>query len=200
MKHKNARLQTGFTIIELIVVIVVIAILAAIIVTTYSGVKNKSYDTAIQTDLKGIAVGLKAYKAVTSTYPTTGAQISTMQDNSGTVLTAAVPSVSHDGYDVTSPSGGGDNVSRNVLICVRSGGANPAFGIAAYSKSGKVWLYTSGGGLSQSPDAWAGLPATECPRLSIAVSDPGYASWFGYQRDPATTTDIEAGWLGWATR
>jgi prepilin-type N-terminal cleavage/methylation domain-containing protein len=200
MTHKKALARAGFTIIELIVVIVVIAILTAITIVTYVGVKNKSYDTSVQSDLKSIAAGLKVYKATTGTYPTTGTQISTMQDSTGAVVTAAIPKISHDGYDVTSPSASGDNISRNILICIRSGGSDPEFGIAAYSKSGNVWFYTSNSGLSQNMQGWIGQQSTECPRLGIALADPGYARWFGYQRDPASVTDTEAGWLGWAIK
>lgn len=201
MLRKKQRIQAGFTIIELIVVIVVITILTAITIVTYVGVKNKSYDTSIQSDLKAVAAGLKAYKSATGTYPTTETQISTMQDSGGAVITAAVPKISHDGYNVTAPSAAGDNVSRNLLICVRSGGSNPQFGIAAYSKSGTVWFYLSStGAISQSPDAWVGQQTTECPRVGIAIADPGYARWFGYERDPASVTDTEAGWRGWAIK
>jgi prepilin-type N-terminal cleavage/methylation domain-containing protein len=201
MLQTKARAQTGFTIIELIVVIVVISVLTAITIVTYVGVRNKSYDTSVQSDLKSIAAGLKSYKAATGTYPTSETQISTMQDSTGAVVSAAIPKMSHDGYDVTSPSASGDNVSRNLLVCVRSGGSNPQFGIAAYSKSGAVWFYLSTtGAITQSPDAWVGQQTTECPRVGIALADPGYARWFGYERDPASVTDTEAGWRGWAVK
>lgn len=201
MMRQKTRMQTGFTIIELIVVIVVISVLTAITVATYIGVRNKSYDTSIQADLKSVAAGLKSYKSATGTYPTSETQISTMQDSTGTVVTAAIPKISHDGYDVTSPSAPGDSVSRNLLICVRSGGTNPQFGIAAYSKSGTVWFYLSStGAITKSPDAWVGQQTTECPRVGIALADPGYARWFGYERNPASVTDTEAGWRGWAVK
>jgi type II secretion system protein G len=203
MTHKiqTNKTRAGFTIIELIVVIVVIGILTAITLVTYVGVKNKSYDTAIQSDLKSVAAGLKTYKLATGTYPTTETQISTMTDSTGAVITAALPKMSHDGYDVTSPSAAGDNVARNMLICVRSGGTNPQFGIAAYSKSGAVWFYLSTtGAISQSPNPWVGQQTTECPRVGIALADPGFARWFGYERDPASVTDTEAGWRGWAIK
>lgn len=193
--------QAGFTIIELIVIIVVLAVLAAITVASYIGVRNRSYDVSIQTDLKSVAAGLKSYKSATGTYPTTESQISTMQDSTGTVIQTAIPKISHEGYDVVSPSAPGDNVARNMLICVRSGGADPQFGIAAYSKSGAVWFYLSStGAVTKSPDPWRGQQSVECPRVGIATTDPGYARWFGYQRDPASVTDTEAGWRGWAVK
>ena len=201
MTHEKLSRQAGFTIIELIVVIVVIGVLMAITIATYIGVRNKSYDTSIQADLKSVAAGMKAYKSATGTYPTSETQISTMQDSTGAVITAALPKVSHDGYDVTSPSASNDSVSRNLLICVRSGGSNPQFGIAAYSKSGAVWFYLSStGAITQSPDTWVGQQTTECPRVGIALADPGYARWFAYERDPASVTDTEAGWRGWAVK
>lgn len=190
--------NAGFTIIELIVVIVVIAILTVITIATYTGVKNRSNDTSIQADLKGVATGLKVYKSNTGNYPTTAAQLSTMQDSTGAVVTAAVPKITHEGYDVVSPSASGDNVVRNLLICIRSSGTDPEFGIAAYSKSGNVWFYTSNGGLTQNTQGWNGEAATECPRLGIATTDPGYVNWVGYQRDPASVTDTSLGWQGWA--
>jgi len=201
MLRSKPQRQLGFTIIELIVVIVVISILTAITIVTYVGVKNKAYDTSIQADLKSVAAGLKSYKSATGNYPTTETQISTMKDSTGAVITVALPKISHDGYDVVSPSAAGDNVSRNMLICVRSGGTNPQFGIAAYSRSGTVWFYQSAtNSVTQSPDPWVGQQSTECPRLGIALADPGYARWFGYERDPASVTDTEAGWRGWAIK
>lgn len=187
----------GFTIIELVVVIVVIGILSAVVIVAYNGVKNRSNDTTVQTDLKSIGTSLKAYKALTGTYPTTSAQLSAMTDSNGSVVTAALPKVSHGGYDVMTPSSGSDPVVRNLLICIRSG-ADPEFGIAALSKSGNIWFFTSNGGLTQSGNAWSGVYGTECPLVSIQTSDPGFAYWFAYQRNPSTTTDTEAGWQGWS--
>ena len=45
----------GFTIVELLIVVVVIAILAAITVVAYSGIQNRTNDTAVQSDLANIA-------------------------------------------------------------------------------------------------------------------------------------------------
>lgn len=190
--------NAGFTIIELIVVIVVIAILTVITIATYTGVENRSYDTSIQSDLRSIAAGLKVYKETTGTYPTTDTLISTLQDSTGAVVTAAVPKISHDGYDVTNQTNPNDSIVRNLLICVRSGGSDPEFGIAALSKSGNVWFYTSNGGLTQATQAWVAADQIECPYLGFQTTDPGYAHWFAYHRDPSTTTDTSAGWLNWA--
>lgn len=195
---QRAWAQKGFTIIELIIVIVIISILTALTILTYNGVRNKAYDSSIQTDLRSIAAGLKAYKLTTGTYPTTNTLIGTLADTNGNVVTAAIPKISHDGYNLTNQSNPADTIARNLLICVRSGGTDPEFGIAALSLSGNVWFYQSTTGqITLATQAWVGADQTECPYLGFATTDPGYAHWFAYER-AATTTDLNAGWLGWA--
>lgn len=189
--------QKGFTIVELLIVIVVIAILAAITIIAYNGIQKRANDAAIQSDLKNIATALSNYNALKGTYPTSETQISNMNNTALTGVAEANAKVSRDSYDLTTAAAPGDQNARNLLICVRSGGTSPAFGIAAFSKSGDVWFYTSGGGLTKSPDSWIGQQTTSCPRLGIALSDPGYARWFGYER-PLSTTDIASGWKSWA--
>lgn len=187
--------QTGFTIVELAIVIVVIAILASITVVAYTEVRNKSYDTTIQGDMKNIAAALKSYRARTGIYPEAEADIAAMDSVPG-----VNPRVNRSAYDVTSPSDPNvDSTSRNLLICKREGVADtpdPKFGIAALSKSGRVWFYTSDDGLTESPDEWRGYQSVTCPRMGINLSDDGYARWFGYQR-PESQTDTSSGWRGW---
>lgn len=198
MAQQKAWAQNGFTIIELVVVIVVIGILAAITLATYAGVKNKSFDTSVQADLQSIASGLKSFKAATGSYPTTDTILSTLTDSSGNVVTAAVPKISHDGYSMTDDSNPNDTYFRNLLVCVRSGGADPEFGIVALSQSGNTWYYTSSNSsITQATQAFVGVDGTECPYVGIASTDPGYAHFWAYKR-AATTTDLNAGWLNWA--
>lgn len=195
---QKAWVQKGFTIVELLIVIVIISILTAITILTYNGVRNKSFDASIQTDLRSIAAGLKTYKLTVGTYPPTDTQIGTLADNSGTVVQAAIPKISHDGYTLTDQSNTTDTYARNLLICVRSGGSDPEFGIAALSLSGSVWFYQSTTGqVTKATQAWIGADQTECPYLGFATTDPGYAHWFAYKR-AASTTDLNAGWLNWA--
>lgn len=65
---------TGFTIVELLIVIVVIGILAAIVIVAYSGIQNRAYDTAVQSDLASMvkkieleAVGSGSYQPASAT-------------------------------------------------------------------------------------------------------------------------------------
>jgi prepilin-type N-terminal cleavage/methylation domain-containing protein len=189
--------QKGFTIVELIVVISVIAILASITIVAYNGVQKRAQDASIETDLKNISAAISRYRAVKGTYPTTTTEIGDMGNTSTTGVSSASVKVSRGAYDVLSPAGPSDTYSRNLLICVRSGGSDPAFGVAAYSKSGNVWFYTSTSGLKQSPDPWIGQQTTTCPRLGIATTDPGYARWFGYEH-LLSDSNTDSGWKNWA--
>lgn len=190
--------QKGFTIVELLIVIVVIALLAVIVIVAYNGIQQRAQDTAIKSDLSAIAKALTNYKTIKGTYPTTETQISEIHNTSTTGLSEANVKVTRTAYDVTTQAAGDDTNRRNILICVRSGGSDPQFGILALSKSGSVWLYTSSGGISLSPDSWVGQQTTSCPRVGIALTDPGYARWFGYQR--AATDPVDSGWRGWTTQ
>ena len=48
----HATVQTGFTIVELLIVIVVIAILAAITIVSYNGITQRAIDSSLQSDLR----------------------------------------------------------------------------------------------------------------------------------------------------
>ncbi|HUH57388.1 MAG TPA: prepilin-type N-terminal cleavage/methylation domain-containing protein, partial [Pseudomonadales bacterium] len=57
-------IQSGFTIVELLIVIVIIGILAAIIVVTYNGVQKKAVTAAMSSDLHNAAMTMESDKAV----------------------------------------------------------------------------------------------------------------------------------------
>ncbi|HSX07335.1 MAG TPA: prepilin-type N-terminal cleavage/methylation domain-containing protein [Candidatus Saccharimonadales bacterium] len=62
--------QTGFTLIELLVVVVVIGILTTLVVSTYSGIRQKTRNTHRQKDINGLQSQLEAYFAQQGKYPT----------------------------------------------------------------------------------------------------------------------------------
>ena len=66
LKLNKYSTQTGFTIVELLIVIVVIAILAAITIVTYNGIQDRSKDSAVQADLRNLAVRVSEYAATTN--------------------------------------------------------------------------------------------------------------------------------------
>lgn len=192
------RRQGGFTIVELLIVIVVIGILAAIVVVAYNGVQKNAQDAAIKSDLSAMGKALHNYKALKGTYPTTETEIGEMNNTATTGLAEANVKVTRSAYDVTTVAASDDTNRRNILVCVRNGGSDPRFGIVALSKSGKVWLYKSDGGVSLSPDPWVGQQTAGCPKVGVTFGDPGYARWFGYQR--AAIDAVDSGWRGWTTQ
>lgn len=62
--------QEGFTIVELLIVIIVIGILAGLVITTFTGIQQKTRNTERQTDIKAIHGQVEAYYAQEGKYPT----------------------------------------------------------------------------------------------------------------------------------
>lgn len=65
----NARQESGFTIVELLIVIVVIGILAAITIVSYNGVQGKANDIAVKSDLSNNAKKISLYEADNAAFP-----------------------------------------------------------------------------------------------------------------------------------
>jgi prepilin-type N-terminal cleavage/methylation domain-containing protein len=61
MKGMGKKKNNGFTIVELLVVIVVIAILAAISVVAYTGIQQRTRDSARESDIAAIVKALELY-------------------------------------------------------------------------------------------------------------------------------------------
>lgn len=66
----SLKKQKGFTIVELLIVIVVIGILATLVIITFSGIQQKSRNTARQTDVNAIQSAVEAFYAQHGFYPT----------------------------------------------------------------------------------------------------------------------------------
>ena len=169
--------------------IVVIAILAAISIVAYTGIQNNAYDSAIQSDLRNIANKIDQYEALDAStrYPDVSDAAVRQQLNL---------SVTRSAYDVTSPSGTTDSVSRSPVICAITDGPQKRYGIAAHSKSGKVFYYTRDGGIREDEREWAGHQSTVCPRLfgisyGSFSSNAYYVRHFGYQ---SNSGGWQAGW------
>ena len=77
--NKRKFYSDGFTLVELLIVIVIIGVLAGISVAAYSGVQDKANNSVVQNDLKQLATKLELYNAENSAYPTTLAQLESLQ-------------------------------------------------------------------------------------------------------------------------
>jgi len=67
MKFK--KIQSAFTLAELLIVIVIIGILASLVLASYAGITERANNASLAFDLKNASTKLKAYNAVYGSYP-----------------------------------------------------------------------------------------------------------------------------------
>lgn len=114
--------QTGFTIVELLIVIVVIAILAAVTIVAYTGIQNRTHDSAVQADLSSFVKKMEFTKVDTGTYPAT--------------LTVQM------GFGFSKQSYMGDNQNQTLRYCYNS--ATDSYVLVGRSKSGTMYKALNG--------------------------------------------------------
>lgn len=161
--------RSGFTIVELLIVIVVIGILAAITMVAYNGIQNRASNTAIQSDLRNLATKVLEQTALTGEYPT----------SNGITITG-IPSfpVSKNSYSTA---------VHNLYYCTGLINNQREFAVAATSKSGERFKYTSMDGASTYTGAWGG-GGNICPGLGFIN---GYTQAYGFYFNTQT-------WNAWA--
>lgn len=132
----------GFTIVELLIVIVVIGVLAAITIVAYTGIQNRASDATVQSDVTNLAKKIQLIHADTGEYPAGGAtKASTAASAVGNSLNfpGITYPVSRDSYHATNP---------NLHYCRGTLNGQSAFRLAARSRSGQSFEYTSMSGMS----------------------------------------------------
>lgn len=72
-KKIQDRINSGFTIVELLIVIVIIAILAAITITVYSGIQARAEDSKRQSDIRQLGQLIESFHIRNGYYPPWGA-------------------------------------------------------------------------------------------------------------------------------
>ena len=65
----HARLQRGFTLVELLIVVIILAILAAIVIPQFSSATTDTKEAALDSNLGGLRNAIELYKAQHTTYP-----------------------------------------------------------------------------------------------------------------------------------
>lgn len=165
---------SGFTIVELLIVIVVIAILATISIMAYTGVQNRTHDSAVKSDLRNFATVIEMYHAEHGEYPVGGGN----DDASVTGLSGITFKPTKTAYQ---------RDINNFYYCAISSGSNARFAVAGLSKSGNRIAYYNGTFQPYS-GAWTGN-ANICPNLGIPLSETGYSFAWGQQTNN--------NWNGW---
>jgi len=121
MKVFNERAgEKGFTLIEVLIIIAIIGILAAIAIPTYASYRNRSYDSAVMSDLKNAAIAQEAYFLDNETYSPVITNLETLPYNF---------------YR-----------SRDVSIIVTSADAESYTMTAVHPTSGKIFVLSGPGG------------------------------------------------------
>lgn len=137
--------RAGFTIVELLIVIVIIGILAAITVVAFNGIQNRSYNTAVQSDLNSFAKKMGLYQAENGSYP----------------LALSIT------MDIKFSRSAYNTNLNNLYYCADPSGLN--YSMTAQSKSGISYVIGSQINLGVYAGAWGG--STTCTTNGFASTD-----------------------------
>ncbi|OJU87536.1 hypothetical protein BGO17_00875 [Candidatus Saccharibacteria bacterium 49-20] len=152
--------QKGFTIVELLIVVVVIAILAAITIVAYTGIQNRTHDSAVQNDLSTLFKKLEAWKIdnTQGRYPTPASTA----DFAAIVADSKIAfKFSTNSYSTT--------VANNIAYCFASDGSE--VGIVAMAKSGNAfYISTTTSGVKEYTPVWTSTAASTCRNADAALS------------------------------
>ena len=121
MRYK-AKVEAGFTLVELLIVIVVVGVLAAIAIAAYNGVQQKAIDALLKSQLKDSSNHLGVDRAIDGIFPAE--------------LVAA-----NQGKGIAAPAG-------STYQYVVDNGAAPGVYCLALTKAGRSYKITQDGTLS----------------------------------------------------
>jgi len=155
--------QSGFTIVELLIVIVVIGILAAITIVAYNGIQSRSYNAAVQADMRNIANQIEQYRSINGVYP-----------GSADLASMGIKA-SKNAYLLTTP--------RPFAYCAVPSGAASGFGIGGVSKGDRGFYYSSTQGMKERTTWNSSSGITICSAFGVDTADAGFIYVWGYFND-----------------
>jgi len=154
---KNAKQQSGFTLIELMIVVAIIGIITSIAYPSYQGYMKGSNRSVAQADLMSLAAALERHKAATYSYKAAAEGGS----NTGkpTVFHAHSPSsepAAKKKYDLTidSVSASGNSyvlIAKPVSSSAQTGDGN----LHLFSDGRKAWDINNNGAIANSEYCWS---------------------------------------------
>lgn len=118
----KAKLEKGFTIVELLIVIVVIAILAAITIVAFNGIQDRANETSIRNDISNFRKKIELFQVDNSAYPSSVADM--------------------EGMDIAAAKGAYTEGAGNLLYCVAADRSQ--YSIMAWTKSRKRFYVENG--------------------------------------------------------